>query len=428
MTVSKSQLANGVTVVTETMPHLQSVALGVWVGSGARNETDAEHGVSHMLEHMAFKGTRSRSARGIAEAIEAVGGEVNASTSVDQTTFYARLMKDDIALGLDVLGDILTDSVFDPDELLREQHVILQEIGAALDTPEDMVFDLFQEAAYPDQPMGRNILGTAQSVSRFGPDDIRDFLSVHYRGPNIVVGAAGHLDHDAFVADAEQRFSAFEQDAAPASPKARYAGGELLHEKPLQEVQILLGFEGPNVLSDEVYAGQLVSAILGGGMSSRLFQEVREDRGLCYSIYSFHWAFADTGLFGIHAATSEEDVSALMPIMLDTIAGMQDGVSEKELERAKAQMRATFLMALESPVSRAGQLARQILIYGRTLDLDEIIARIDAVTGDDIAAIAARMVASLPTLAAVGPIAPLPGVDDIANRLGSGQPALATTA
>jgi len=428
MTVRKSQLANGVTVVTEAMPHLQSVALGVWVGSGARNELDSEHGVSHMLEHMAFKGTTGRSARDIAEAIEAVGGEVNAATSVDQTTFYARLMKDDIALGLDVLGDILTDSVFDPQELQREQHVVLQEIGAALDTPEDMVFDIFQEAAYPDQPMGRTILGTAQSVSGFQADDIRQFLSAHYRGPNAVIAAAGHLDHDAFVASAEEKFSAFSADTAPASPKADYRGGEKLCEKDLQEVQILIGFEGPNILSDEVYAGQLLSAILGGGMSSRLFQDVREDRGLCYSIYSFHWAFADTGLFGVHAATSEEDVQALMPIMLDTISGMQDGVSEKELERAKAQMRASMLMTLESPVSRAGQLARQILIHGRILDLDEIVARIDAVTGDDIAALAAGMIASPATLAAVGPIAPLPGLDDITNRLGSPQPALAETA
>jgi predicted Zn-dependent peptidase len=337
-------------------------------------------------------------------------------------------MKDDIALGLDVLGDILTDSVFDPQELQREQHVILQEIGAALDTPEDVVFDIFQESAFPGQPIGRTILGTAQSVSRFQPDDIRQFLSTHYRGPNAVVAAAGHLDHDSFVASVEKKFSAFSADAAPASPKADYRGGEMLCEKDLQEVQILLGFEGPNVLSDEVYTGQLLSAILGGGMSSRLFQDIREDRGLCYSIYSFHWAFADTGLFGVHAATSEEDVKALMPIMLDTIAGMRDGVSDKELERAKAQMRASLLMTLESPVSRAGQLARQILIHGRTLDLDEIVARIDAVTGNDIAELAATMIASPATLAAVGPIAPLPGVEDIAKRLGSQQPALAETA
>ncbi len=428
MTVRKSQLGNGVTVVTETMPHLQSVALGVWVGSGARSERESEHGVSHLLEHMAFKGTRSRSARDIAEAIEAVGGEVNAATSVDQTTFYARLMHDDIALGLDVLGDILTESVFDAEELRREQHVILQEIGAALDTPDDMVFDMFQEAAFPDQPIGRSILGTAQSVSQFGPDDIRRFLSDQYRGPNLVIAAAGQLDHDAFATAAEAQFSTFAADPSEPSVEASYRGGENLSEKPLQEVQILLGFEGPNVLSDDLYTGQLMSAILGGGMSSRLFQNVREERGLCYSIYSFHWPFADTGLFGIHSATSQEDVEALMPIMLDTIAGMQDGVSQQELDRAKSQMRATLLMALESPVSRAGQLARQILIHGRPLDLDEIVARIDAVTGEDIARIAGALAASPPTLAAVGPIAPLPGVDRIADRLGGSTPAMVRTA
>ncbi len=425
MTVRTSRLANGVTIVTETMPHLESVALGFWVGSGARNEAESEHGISHLLEHMAFKGTSKRSARDIAESIEAVGGEVNAATSIDQTSFYARLMKEDIALGLDVLGDILTESVFDPDELEREQHVILQEIGAALDTPDDLVFDQFQEAAFPDQAIGRTILGTAQSVSQFQPDDIRTFLKAHYRGPNAVIAAAGQLDHDDFVTLAEERFLTFSSDRPVKSPAAEYRGGELLLEKPLQEANILLGFEAPDILADELYAGQLLSAILGGGMSSRLFQDVREERGLCYSIYSFHWPFEDTGLLGIHAATSKEDIPTLMPVMLDTISGVRDGVSAKELDRAKAQMRATLLMALESPVSRAGQLARQILVRGRTLDLEEIVGHIDAVSEHDIAELAAQIIASPATLAAVGPIAPLPGVEHITQRLGSSEPAFA---
>ena len=419
MTVRTSRLSNNVTVVTESMSHLESVALGVWVGSGARNENEREHGVSHLLEHMAFKGTHSRSARDIAEAIEAVGGEVNAATSIDQTSFYARLLKDDIALGLDVLGDILTDSLFDPAELVREQHVIMQEIGAALDTPEDLAFDIFQEAAFPGQPIGRNILGTVESISEFRADDIRSFLKVHYRGPNIVVAAAGQIDHDDFASEAEQRFLAFADEDPPTSPAADYRGGESLREKNLQEAQILLGFEGPSILSDELYTGQLLSAILGGGMSSRLFQDIREERGLCYSIYSFHWPFTDTGLFGIHAATSEEDIQELMPVMLDTLSGMQDHVSDAELDRAKTQLRAALLMSLESPVARAGQLGRQILFRGRTLDLDEVVAKIEAVGKDDIADLAGRIVNSPATLAAVGPIAPLPGLDGIADQLGS---------
>lgn len=419
MTVRTSRLSNKVTVVTESMPHLESVALGVWVGSGARNEDESEHGASHLLEHMAFKGTHSRSARDIAEVIEAVGGEVNAATSIDQTSFYARLLKDDIALGLDVLGDILTDSLFDPAEMAREQHVIMQEIGAALDTPEDMAFDIFQEAAFPGQPIGRNILGTAESIAGFGPDDIRSFLETHYRGPNIVVAAAGQVDHDDFASEAEKKFRAFTDADAPASPTATYEGGEAICEKSLQEAQILLGFEGPNVLNDDLYTGQLLSAILGGGMSSRLFQDIREDRGLCYSIYSFHWPFSDTGLFGVHAATSEDDIQELMPVLLDTLSGMQDPVADAELDRAKAQLRASLLMSLESPVARAGQLGRQILIRGRPLDLDEIVAKIDAVGKNDIADLAGRIVNSPATLAAVGPIAPLPGLDGITDRLGS---------
>ena len=419
MTVKTSRLSNKVTVVTESMSHLESVALGVWVGSGARNENEREHGVSHLLEHMAFKGTRSRSARDIAEAIEAVGGEVNAATSIDQTSFYARLLKDDIALGLDVLGEILTDSLFDPAELVREQHVIMQEIGAALDTPDDLAFDIFQEAAFPGQPIGRNILGTVESISEFRPDDIRSFLKVHYRGPNIVVAAAGQIDHDAFASETERRFLAFSDEDAPGFPAADYRGGQSLCEKDLQEAQILLGFEGPSILSDELYTGQLLSAILGGGMSSRLFQDIREERGLCYSIYSFHWPFTDTGLFGIHAATSEEDIQELMPVMLDTLSSMQDHVSDAELDRAKTQLRAALLMSLESPVARAGQLGRQILFRGRTLDLDEVVAKIEAVGKNDIADLAGRIVNSPATLAAVGPIAPLPGLDDVADQLGS---------
>ncbi len=418
MSVQVSLLENGLHVVTHDMAHLESVALGAWVQAGARSEAPGDHGISHLLEHMAFKGTKKRSAREIAEAIEAAGGEVNAATSVENTAYYVRLLQDDLALGIDVLSDILANSVFEPEELHREKHVIQQEIGAAADMPEDRVFDLFQEAAFPDQAMGRAILDTPESVERFSEDDLRRFLNTHYRGPNMVISAAGRLDHDNVVALARQTFAGFSFEDAPKPDAGRYIGGMKLEDRPLQEAQILIGFGGPSYLSDDLYAGQLLSAILGGGMASRLFQEVRETRGLCYSIYAFQWPFADTGLFGIHAATSREDVGELVPVILDEAMKLSDAVDETELQRAKTQMRAGLLMTLESPAARAGQMARHMQIYGRPMSLDDIVARIEAVTSADIEALAQKILSSPPTLAAVGPLAGLPDLDVISARLG----------
>lgn len=417
MTVETARLNNGVTVVTHAMPHLESAALGVWVGAGARSEAASEHGISHLLEHMAFKGTQRRSARDIAEAIEAVGGEMNAETSVDHTAYYVRLLKEHALTGLDVLADILANSVFDPQELEREQHVIGQEFGAVLDTPEDLVFDRFQEAAFPGQAIGRSILGTPDSVGAIGTDDLRRFLATHYRGPQMVIAAAGAVDHAAIVRFAETAFGGFAARPAPPVEPGRYQGGEKLEKKRLQEAQLLIGFEAPPFGHRRYHAANLLSAILGGGMASRLFQEVREARGLCYAISSFHWPFADTGLFGIQAATAAEDLPALVPMVLEETAKMTDGVTAAELSRAKAQMRAALLMTLESPIARAAQLARHILIYGRPLALSEIVADIDAVTGTAIAEQAAAMLASPPTVAAIGPIARLPRRAEIAERL-----------
>jgi predicted Zn-dependent peptidase len=416
MGVEVSRLKNGITVATHAMPHLESVALGVWVGAGARSEAEREHGISHLLEHMAFKGTTRRSARDIAEAVEAVGGEMNAETSVEHTTYYLRLLKDDVALGLDVLGDILCDSRLDPDELVLEQHVILQEIGAAHDVPEDWVFELFQEAAFPGQALGRSILGTPDSIRAHTSDDLRVFLESHYCGPRLVVAAAGNLDHGEIVRLAEDHLARLPARAPAAPEGAAYKGGELREPRPLKEVQILLGFAAPSFLDRSFAAAHLFSAILGGGMASRLFQEAREKRGLCYSIYSFYWPFMDTGLFGIQTATSEEDVGELLPVVLDELRKMTD-VAAVELARAKAQLRAGLLMTLESPIARVGQMARHILVHGRPLTLEETVERVEAVTLGDLAELAEAVLASPPTCAAIGPREALPRVDDVAARI-----------
>jgi predicted Zn-dependent peptidase len=399
------------------MAHLESVAIGLWVGAGARSEAPREHGISHLLEHMAFKGTTRRSARDVAESIEAVGGEMNAETSVDHTTYYVRLLKEDLALGLDVLGDIITDPLLDPAELQREQHVIIQEIGAAQDVPEDWVFELFQESAFPGQPIGRSILGTPATIRGHSRDHLRTYLDTQYCGPQTVLAAAGNLDHAAFVRLAEEQFGGLPARAAPAPERAVYTGGQHVESRDLQEAQILLGFAAPHFTDGSFAAAHLLSSILGGGMASRLFQEVRENRGLCYSIYSFYWPFMDAGLFGVQAATSEEDIEELVPVVLDELEKATLGVTDAELRRAKAQVRAGLLMTLESPIARAGQMARHILIHGRPLSLEEMTAQVDAVTPGDLASLARTVLASAPTLAAIGPIDALPGAADIAARL-----------
>lgn len=421
MSVEITRLANGLTIATETMPTLESAALGIWVKAGARDEMANEHGIAHLLEHMAFKGTSRRTARQIAEQIEDVGGDLNAATSVETTSYYARVLKNDVPLAIDILTDILVDSRFDEAELEREQQVILQEIGAAEDTPDDIVFDHFQEAAFKNQIIGRPILGTRQTVKSFTPDDLRAYLARHYGPDRMVVAAAGAVSHKAVV---EQVSAALGSGATPAPPAngarepATYVGGEFRQSRDLADAQMVLGFEGRPYYARDFYASQVLSLILGGGMSSRLFQEVRERRGLCYAIYAFHWSFSDTGIFGIHAATGEEELAELAPVIVDELLEAASGISEAEVTRARAQMRASLLMSQESPASRAGQIARQLMFNGEVIPNEELIARLDAITAPRLADLAGRIFSgSRPTLAAIGPLSRLPDLDDICGRL-----------
>ncbi len=420
MTVEVTRLDNGLTVATESMPHIESAAIGVWVGAGSRSERDGEHGISHLLEHMAFKGTARRTAREIAEEIEAVGGELNAATSVENTYYYARVLGGDVPLAADILGDILLESAFDPEELKREQHVIVQEIGAAHDTPDDRVFDLFQGAAWPEQPIGKPILGTVETVRGFGAPALRTYLGTHYRAPQMVLSAAGAVEHAAVVDLARQKLAGLPTNAGPDDPPALYHGGECREERDLQETQIVLGFEGRRYASDDFYAAQLLASVLGGGMSSRLFQEIRESRGLCYSIYAFHWGFTDTGLMGVHVATGEGDVPELVDVLTAELARAASTITEAEVERSRAQMRAGLLMSRESAASRASQMARQILVHGRPLTMQEILTRVDAVTVADVRRVAEEVIrGTRPTLSAIGPLEGLGGLGDIAARLGA---------
>jgi predicted Zn-dependent peptidase len=285
MTIRLSTLSNGLRVITENMPGLGSASLGVWIAAGSRNEIAAQNGVAHFLEHMAFKGTARRSALAIAEEIENVGGHLNAYTSREATAYYARVLSEDVPLALDIIGDILTGSAFEPAEIELERGVILQEIGQSLDTPDDVIFDWLQETAYPDQPIGRPILGPAERVKAFGVDDLRGFIDQNYTPNQMILSAAGGIEHEAVLAEAERMFGHLKPGLATSRPNAIYHGGDRREVKDLEQAHVAMGFEGPAYSDEDFYAMQLMSVALGGGMSSRLFQEVREQRGLCYTIF-----------------------------------------------------------------------------------------------------------------------------------------------
>ena len=380
MSVAVTKLKSGIDVVTDTMPHLQTASLGVWVNAGSRDERRDENGISHFLEHMAFKGTRRRTARQIAEEIEAVGGDLNAATGAETTAYYARVLKADVPLALDVLADILSEPAFDREELIREQNVIVQEIGAVADTPDDLIFEHLQLVAFPDQPLGRSILGTAKTVRSFDGAKLREYLARNYRGPDMVVAAAGAIEHQAVVAEVERCFSSFNGPASPPPEPASFGGGSHVEKRELEQVHIALALSGVPQTDPALYSLQAFTNVLGGGMSSRLFQEAREKRGLCYSIYSFHVPYSDVGMFGLYAGTDAADTSELMRLIVEEIANTAETLSEPEVARAKAQMKAGLLMALESSGERIGQLARQMMTYGHPIAVDELVAKVEAVT------------------------------------------------
>jgi predicted Zn-dependent peptidase len=404
MTTAVTTLANGLRIVSHAMPHLETVSLGVWVAAGARNETEREHGISHLLEHMAFKGTKTRSARQIAEEIEQVGGELNAATSLETTAYYARVLKSDESIALELLADILQNASYAEADLEREREVILQEIAGIQDSPDEIAYDLVQDAAFPNQPVGRPIIGTPASVRRLSSADLRAFLNSRYVAPRMVISAAGALDHANLVRLGEALFGGLNGIEVQAGEAACYIGGRRASEKPFEQSHLLVGFKAPSYRETEFYAAQVFSGLFGGGMSSRLFQEVRESRGLCYAIYSSAWGLADAGLLEIHAATGAELMDELIEVIAREIANAATTrPSEPELARAKAQLKAGLLLSLESSSARAEQMARQLLAFGRVLSADELIQRVEEVTAERVRAAAERLIrASPPAVAVVG--------------------------
>lgn len=413
-----STLRNGLTVLTDSMPGAETVSLGVWVGVGTRDEAAEQNGIAHVLEHMAFKGTNSLSAREIAEKIEDVGGHLNAYTTREHTAYYAKVLADDTPLAVSLLADILLNSTFDPEELARERAVILQEIGQAMDTPDDIIFDQFQEMAYPDQPLGRPVLGRAEIVESVTRAQLSAYLARHYHPKNMIVAAAGRIDHAAFESLAAAAFGGMTGvGEAPNLDVARYVGGRQVEVRDLEQSHLVVGFPTVSANDPDYYALSVYSTILGGGMSSRLFQEVREKRGLVYSVYSFASTYRDTGVMGIYAGTGPEELGKLIPVIADELLRLPDTVTEAELARARAQLRAGTLMARESTSARVESLAQNFLTYGRPVEAAEMLARLDAVTLDDMRRLGASFIGAAPTVALLGPEAPLDPMAAFTARL-----------
>jgi predicted Zn-dependent peptidase len=417
MTILVTRLANGLRVASDRMDSVETASIGVWADVGTRNEPAEINGVSHLLEHMAFKGTTKRSARAIAEEIEAVGGHLNAYTAREQTAYYARILADDMPLAVDIIADILQHSTFDAEELARERAVVLQEIGQAEDTPDDIVFDYFQAAAFPDQPMGRPVLGKAEIVRDMRGETISGYMHQHYAPERLVLAAAGQVDHERLVELATRAFTDLSSGGANTPEPASYIGGESRIERDLEQVHVVLGLPGVGYLDPDHYALGILSTLFGGGMSSRLFQEIREKRGLVYSIYSFASAFRDGGIFGIYAGTGENEAAEILPLVIEELRRLPATLTSEELARARAQAKAGVLMARESTSNRAEQLASQLLIYGRPLPSEEIIQRIEAVDAAQLARVARRLMAGTPTLAALGPLGHLARLKSVAGRL-----------
>jgi predicted Zn-dependent peptidase len=424
-TVRRTVLPNGLRILTEAVPAMRSVSFGVWVDVGSRDESPRLGGVSHFLEHLLFKGTKRRTALEISAAIEAVGGETNAFTTKEYTCYYARVLDDDLALAIDVVCDLVTDSVLAPSDVETERGVILEEIAMHDDEPSEEVHDLFAEAIYGDHPLGRLVSGTVATISPMTRRQIQTFYHRHYTAPSIVVAAAGNLDHGTVVRLVREAFSRADGLEAVAEPRPRRVGAPstggtggagpardtipgqmIVRNKDTEQAHLVLG--GPAIPRDDDrrFALGVLNNVLGGGMSSRLFQEIREKRGLTYSVYSYTSQYADSGLFGVYAGCAPGKADEVLSLARDEIAAIASaGVSDAEVARGKGMLKGSLVLGLEDTGSRMSRLAKGELLYEELLGVDQILARVEAVTPDDIRAVAADVLGRRPSLAVIGPFA-----------------------
>lgn len=413
-----SILKNGLRILTSTRPHLETVSLGVWIKTGSAFEKEDVNGISHFFEHTCFKGTTRRNALQISEEIEDVGGQMNAYTSREFTAFYAKMLKGDTELALDMISDILQDATFPEEELQKEREVVVQEIKQSIDTPDDIIFDYLQETAFPGQPLGRTILGPAEKVRSFTADTLRGYLASNYAAENIVVCAVGNIEHETFVKMTESLWSGYKSKTDFRIEPQVYKGGFFIEKRDIEQAHVVLGFQGFRYESEDYYPGIIFSTLFGGGMSSRLFQEIREKRGLVYTVYSFANSHTQNGLFGIYAGTGKEELKELMPVVAEEIRKVcNEKVSAKELERAKTQLKASMLMGLESSSSSAEVLARQMLLFDRVIPVEEMVSRVEKVSLEDIQNAAIKIFASKPSYTLLGSIGDYLPYDELEKQI-----------
>lgn len=402
MTAELHRLSNGLTVAVDPMPGVETLSVGLYADVGARSEGAGLSGLAHMVEHMVFKGAGSRDARAIAEDIEDVGGSLNAWTSRETTAFQARLLHGDLQLGVEVIADFIREPHFEADELEREKSVVLSELGEASDTPDDIVFDHLNAACYPGQPLGQPVLGSEASIAAIGVGDLQAWLADHYRPAGLILAAAGKVNADALLRLAEARFGDLPAGKAPAPASARFSGGAIQDKRRFDQVHLAFVHEALPADHPDMPALNLFSQAAGGGMSSRLFQEVREELGMAYSIYSWAAGYADTGVLGVYCAADAKDAGRALSLSRSILAATAEGFTEAELARSRAQACAGLLMSLESVQTRADVLARGIDLRGRIVDVAELMAEIDAVSVADVRRVAGRVIAGPSTLATVG--------------------------
>ncbi len=410
-------LDNGIRIITDSMPHVDTLSIGIWTATGGRHENPTDAGAAHMVEHMLFKGTKNRDSLKIVKDIENVGGHMNAYTSREITSYHVQVLKDDMPLAMDVLSDMYAHSTMPEDEVERERHVILQEIGMVQDTPDDLVFDNFYEAGFKNQRLGKPILGTNESIENMQRTPLMNHVQNLYSADRTIISAAGNLDHDKIVQQAQKHLGHLSKKQKPENPVAKYTGGDFRDQRDLEQTHIVLGFEGVSMLDEEYYTAQILTNILGGGMSSRLFQEVREKRGLCYSIYAFHSGYTDAGLLGIYAGTGPDEVIKLMPVICEEALKLANTITEEEITRARAQMKSSLLMSRESTMRRANQQAKFMALRNQEIDLAKIVEKIDNASKDSISKIAEKIFKSAPTLSALGPLEKLESYEKISERM-----------
>ena len=419
MEIKQSILKNGLRVISAPRPQIETVSLGIWVNTGSAEETLEDNGISHFIEHMVFKGTKKRNSLQISEDIENAGGSTNAYTSRHFTCFYAKMLKNDLELAADVICDFITSPTFDENEMIKEKEVVVQEIKQYLDSPDDLVFDYFQETCFPNQASGRTILGPIETVRNFDAKRMRSYMKNHYTAKNMVVAAVGNLDHDVLVRMIEERMSCVAEDGKYKADEQKYVGGVRVECKDIEQTHLVLGFKGSSYLNEDYYKYSVLSMILGGGMSSRLFQEIREKRGLVYTISSFNQALKHDGVFGIYAGTTPKELNELLPVVTTEIKKLvNDKVLDSELNRVKTQIKAGLLMSLESSSSTAEIIARQLLLFNRVIPSDEIVQRINAITKEDLQDVAQKIFSTTPTYTLLGCSKMIyPEYDSILNAL-----------